>query len=408
MRIFRSAINPSFRSIYTSLFIATTAAMIGVGIIQPVMPLYARGMGASGFTLGLIFALFAVSRGLFAPIVGEYSDRIGRRRIMLVGLALSAVFSLSYVWVESPLVLLLVRFLHGGTSALVTPVAQSYVGDIVPEGQEGKYVNLFFMSMFGGQAIGPIVGGMLFDNFNIDAPFYALSALLLVSLLLVFWLVPETHFPDRSAAGAAAKKSFLRSFAAVLRDRPMLAVLAQMATRAFYRWGFVAFFPILATSRLDLSPTSIGFILSFYMLGSTLLQYPAGILNDRFPHRQRDFVVWGCVLSAALMFIIPWTTNFYGLMLLMLLMGLLTAISRAGAIVIRTQRGRVLGMGIVTGAFTTSLSVGEVLGPLSFGLIMDVASIDVAFVVGGVVGIIGGLLSFRLLKNPAPQNEAGQ
>jgi MFS family permease len=79
-------------------------------------------------------------------------------------------------------------------------------------------------------------------------------------------------------------------------------------------------------------------------------------------------------------------------------MGAFSSLSRASVLKIRTERGRIYGMGSVTGAFTTSLSIGQVLGPILFGVIADIYSIPVAFLVGGLVGLTGTIVSCIFLK----------
>jgi MFS family permease len=79
-------------------------------------------------------------------------------------------------------------------------------------------------------------------------------------------------------------------------------------------------------------------------------------------------------------------------------MGAFSSLSRASVLTINTERGRIYGMGSVTGAFTTSLSLGQVLGPILFGVIADIYSIPVAFLVGGLVGLTGTIVSCIFFK----------
>ncbi|MGA7144749.1 MAG: MFS transporter, partial [Desulfobacterales bacterium] len=176
------------KKIYITLFIATVITMAGLGIIDPILPLYAKSMKATGIQLGIIFAGFALSRSIFAPIIGQYSDRHGRKNLMIAGLALFTVVSASFVYAKSPLALTLIRLVQGFSVVLVTPVTQAYIGDLTPVGKEGKYMNLFFMSFFAGMAIGPYLGGYLTDQFNMKVPFYAMGGMSLVVMLLVLFL----------------------------------------------------------------------------------------------------------------------------------------------------------------------------------------------------------------------------
>ena len=79
-------------------------------------------------------------------------------------------------------------------------------------------------------------------------------------------------------------------------------------------------------------------------------------------------------------------------------MGSFSSVARASAIAIRTERGRVFGMGAANGAFTTSLSAGQVLGPLAFGVIADMSNIPNAFLIGGLFGLVGTVASFMFFR----------
>lgn len=391
----------SFKAVFISLFVATAAAMLGMGIIEPILPIYARDMGASGLLIGVIFSGFALSRGAFAPIIGQYSDSHGRRTMILVGLILIIVLSIAYAWADTPVWLMIIRTMQGFASVLITPIAQSYIGDITPKGKEGKYMNLFFLSFFGGQAIGPAMGGYLSDQYSITTPFYAMAIMSVLALILVFFLVPES--PGTNSGKKKELISFRKVWRGVMGDSEMQGIMALMGSRGFYRWGFNTFFPVLATMSMALSKTQVGIVLSFYMVAGAIIQYPAGLLADRFIGYRKEILFSGAVLSPVMMFLVPLTSNFYLLVLITLMMGLFSAIGRASAIAIRTDRGRVHGMGVVTGAFTTSMSAGQVIGPLAFGAIADLMKLTDAFYIGGVIGLVGSVVSYLLLRRKTPE-----
>ena len=109
---------------------------------------------------------------------------------MVAGLFLFAVVSVLYVIAIDPFELTCIRILQGFSAVMVSPVAQAYIGDLTPPGKEGKYMNLFFISFFGGMALGPLLGGYLTDRFNINTPFYAMGILSLLVMLFTLLLVP--------------------------------------------------------------------------------------------------------------------------------------------------------------------------------------------------------------------------
>lgn len=388
-------------SVFTSLFISTVVVMLGIGVIAPILPLYAHGMGASGLQIGAIFSGFALSRLFLAPLVGRFADQHRKKRILMAGLLLFIAISLAYVSADSPTLLLLIRLVQGGASVLVTPVAQSYVGDITPVGQEGRIGNLYFMSMFMGMAGGPYLGGWLCDRYGMAAPFYAMSVLSFLALLLILFLVPDA---PATAPKSGKSPSGLKGLLPIFRDRPMWGVMTYFATRGFYRWGFNSFFPMLAVKVSGASVTGVGVVLSSYMLAGSLVQYPCGLLVDRFPRHKVAFVLWGGVLAALSMCAIAYCRTMVMFFLLSLAMGLLSAVSRAACIAIQTERGRIHGMGAAAGAFTSSMSLGQVTGPLVLGLIVDWAAIPTAFLAAGLVGLAGALAAAYLLR----QNGGGQ
>jgi DHA1 family multidrug resistance protein-like MFS transporter len=384
------------KKIFITLFIATVITMTGLGIIDPILPLYAKSMNATGIQLGIIFAGFALSRSIFAPIIGQYSDRHGRKTLMISGLVLFAIVSACFVFAKSPLALTLIRLLQGFAVVLVTPVAQAYIGDLTPVGKEGKYMNLFFMSFFMGMALGPYLGGYLTDQFNIKAPFFAMGGLSLLVMLMVLFLVPES-----SAIESLDKKKapFFKSILPVFKDKPMIGIMTYMATRGFYRWGFNTFFPLLAIKAERMSPANIGLVLSVYMLFGSIMQYPFGLVADKFPSQKVNLIFIGGTCSALAMCAVAYSHSMMMFVILAICMGAFSSVSRASALAIRTERGRIYGMGSATGAFTTSLSVGQVLGPVLFGVIADFSSIPVAFLVGGLVGLIGTIVSCIFFKS---------
>ncbi len=383
------------RKIFITLFVATVITMLGLGVIDPILPLYAKSMGATGIELGIIFAGFALSRSIFAPIVGQYSDRHGRKNLMITGLILFTVVSVCFIYARSPLALTLIRIFQGVSAVLVAPVAQAYIGDLTPVGKEGKYMNLFFMSFFAGMALGPYFGGYLTDRFNIKAPFYAMGVLSALVMVMVLILVPES-----SAIKKHDRKqpSLFKSLVPVFRDKPMIGIMTYMTTRGFYRWGFNTFFPLLAMRAEKMSLADVGLVLSVYMLFGSIIQYPFGLIVDRFPSQKVNLILVGGICSAVSMCVIADMHSLFMFLVLTISMGAFSAVSRASAIAIRTERGRVYGMGSTAGAFTTSLSIGQVLGPILFGVIADVSSIPVAFLVGGLIGLAGTIASGVFLK----------
>jgi MFS family permease len=358
--------------------------MIGVGIIAPILPLYAKTFAASGVSIGLVFSAFSLSRSLLSPLVGRLSDRVGRKRILIIGLAGYAVVSLLYTLAMNLWQLGLFRLLQGAASVMVTPIAQAYIGDITPPGKEGRYMNFFYSSMFLGMALGPLLGGGLSSLSSYHTAFYVMGALSILALLLVSSTVPADHGRNGRSHNRARDIAPLRD---VVKNDAVKGICVYVATRGFWRQGFNTFYPLFAVTASGLGEASIGMVLSVYMLGGGLLQIPFGFLADRYPRFPQ--IVLGSTLAPLLLLAIPFVHHVWMVMLITFTIGALSALSRASVLAIRTELGRRHGMGTLAGLQGGAFAVGQMVGPLAYGAVADLVGLTAVFPFGSAIGLLG-------------------
>ena len=176
--------------LYSASLILFTVTL-GVGIISPILPILVENMGVGGILIGLIFSSFSISRLLFLPLFGTLSDRYGRRIIILLGLFLYSIIALLYIAAKDPFQLILVRFLHGMSSAMAIPVIFALVASVSPPGEEGKFMGILNRSIFFGMAFGPFIGGLLADITDESFAFVFMSLMSLISLLIAAVTIPD-------------------------------------------------------------------------------------------------------------------------------------------------------------------------------------------------------------------------
>ena len=182
---------------YRALFVAVFSAMLGLGIVIPLLPRYAETLGATGLEIGAIFAGFSISRALLMPVFGRLSDRRGRKRFIVLGLSLYTVLSLAYLAANSVAGLIAVRMVHGVASAMVIPIAMAYVADLSAVGGEGSHMGTFSISLYLGMGIGPLAGGVISATAGMAAVFLAMTAFSLFSVAICIAFVPETGVRPR-------------------------------------------------------------------------------------------------------------------------------------------------------------------------------------------------------------------
>ena len=367
------------KKVFPVLALAIFASMLGVGIIVPLLPLYAENLGATGIWIGVIFASFSISRAIITPIVGRLSDRRGRKLLLSIGLLSSSIISLGYIS-NSLLQLTLVRLIHGAASGMIQPVAQAYIGDISPKGEEGKWMGYFNAAFFTGFGFGPLMGGVLTDHFGMNVSFSAMGGLNLLAFLIVAFLLPEI----RQGEMAASPHS---SFKEMSTSGMVKGLFGFQLTFSLGRGTFATFLPIFAGIYIGLSPTLIGILVAVNILLMALLQTYGGNIADRFS--RRGLVIISSFVSAASIALIPLGGNFWQLLGICALGGISGAIATPAASALSVEEGRRFGMGSTMAMLAMAFSIGMGVGPLLGGVIADFVDINSVFYFGASVGVIG-------------------
>ncbi len=356
------------------------SAMLGAGIVSPLLPLYAEDLGASAIWIGIIFAGFSISVTTVTPIAGRLSDRRGRKLFLSTGLLIIAIVSLGYIWADSALQLTLVRLIHGAASGMTLPIAQAYVGDISPEGEEGKWMGYFNAAFFTGFGIGPFMGGILSDHFGMSAAFYTMGGLSLLAFLIASFFLPEIK-PRTMASRPHA------SYKEISTSSMVRGLFSFRLALSLGRGAFAAFLPILAAASLGLSPTLIGVLLAVNILLMSLLGIYSGNIADRL--NRKAMVIAGSLANLTFLALIPLAGNFWQLLGICTLGGLGGAISIPAALALTVEEGRKFGMGSTMATFIMAFSIGMAAGPLLSGVIADYVSINSVFYFGAIAGLIG-------------------
>lgn len=157
------------------LMINMFIAMLGIGLIIPILPEFLKEFGAGGKTAGYLVAAFGLTQFLFSPIAGEWSDKYGRKIMIVSGLVLFTISNLVFALAEHTWVLYLSRLIGGIGAASMIPSMLAYVADITTEDKRGKGLGLLGAAMSLGFVIGPGIGGFLAE-LGLRMPFYISAA----------------------------------------------------------------------------------------------------------------------------------------------------------------------------------------------------------------------------------------
>jgi len=183
------------RNALTFLFITVLVDMIGFGIVIPVVPelimeLTGEGLGEAAVYGGWLMFLYAAMQLFFAPIMGNLSDRFGRRPVLLLSLL---VFGLDYLLMGvAPTItwLFVGRFIAGIVGASHT-TANAYIADVSPAEDRAKNFGLMGAAFGMGFILGPVIGGILGD-YGARLPFFAAAGLALANVAYGWFALPES------------------------------------------------------------------------------------------------------------------------------------------------------------------------------------------------------------------------
>lgn len=249
-------------------------------IISPILPLIGEELSIGDAALGTLVSAYALMVGLFAIISGPISDKIGRRRILLLGTGTMTVALVMHVFARDYATFLAVRLFAGVAGGVLSGAAVSYVGDYFPYERRGWATGWIMSGSAFGQIIGIPLGIVIAGRLGIRAPFGLFAVTMALTWFLIFFRVPQ---PDvvRSTGRLTVGGAF-RDYVEMIR-RPEIA----WASVAFFLMFlglslYVVYLPTwLERSFVDATPNGIATLFLVGGLANVFTGPAAGKLSDR-------------------------------------------------------------------------------------------------------------------------------
>jgi MFS family permease len=389
------------RQILIILLLSVFIALLGIGIIVPVMPDFATRLGASGTALGLMIAAFSLTRGFFQPIVGSFSDRWGRKGFLIAGLFIYGVVGLILPEAGSVSNLIVIRSFHGFGSAMIMPVAMAYVSELAPVGEEGRYMGLLNIAIFSGIGGGPMLGGFFADLWGMAAAFYAMAALSFLAMGLLLVRLPR--MPEKKGASATGPGIY-QAMGRVFASRRTNGILLARMTTMFIMVPTMAFLPLLMHQKFRASGIMIGLIITIRTLTNAVLQIPCGRLADR--RDKMALLTMGCLIISFIMVLVPLAADFSQLLLLFVVLGAGEALIWPVLGALATEEGRLYGHGTMMGVFSLAMSSGIFFGALGAGWVMDFWGLRWSFVTIGITVLLLSLVAIAMIRTGSSRRQS--
>ena len=356
--------------------------MIGAGITMPVLPFYVERLAlAEGATrqsvvmhVGLLAGVYALMQLLFAPLWGRWSDRIGRRPLILIGIAGYAVAQVLFGLSTSLWLLYAARILGGMLSSAILPVAAAYVADMTTDGERGRGMAWLGTAVSLGFVVGPALGGTLsrrdlhftarYGHFMIDSfsvPFFAAALLGLLALFAgMRWLQESLPTQAPRAVGEETGtewRKLARSYGPLLG----LALIGQFGLAIFE-----AMFALYAQAKFNYGPVEVGAVFVVCGLVMAVFQVGAvGFLAGRI--REIDQIGAGFGLMGTSLALLVMARPRFSVLALVGLLALGMALIAPNLAALISKRSGSRRVGAALGVYNAANSLGQASGPLLGG-----------------------------------------
>ncbi|MFW5904679.1 MAG: MFS transporter [bacterium] len=381
-----------------TLWLLVFSASCQIMIIAPILPLVGDELGIREALLGTLVSAYSLMVGIFAVISGPFSDRLGRRRILLIGSGLMTGALVAHAAVTGYVSFLVVRVLAGVAGGVLSGSAVSYVGDYFPYHRRGWATGWIMSGAAAGQILGIPLGVLLAGTFGFRTPFYVFAVTMGATFVLMLLRLPQ---PDVklsespvTAAGAA------REYGALLR-RPEVAAASAAFFLMFLGVSFyVVYLPTWLERVIGASANHIALLFLVGGVANVLVGPQAGRLSDRMG--RKGIILASCLGLSVVMALTTvvvgtvWAAfPYFFLTMALVAMRIGPFSALLTALVSDDRRGTLLSLTVALG------QVGFALGGTVSGFLYEASGYGLTTVLAGASVLGMGLMVWFLVPEPA-------
>ena len=385
-----------------ALWLLVFAASSQIMIITPILPRIGEELGIGESALGTLVSAYSIMVGIFAIVAGPISDKIGRRRILLLGTAVMTGALLMHHFVVGYYSFLAVRVGAGCAGGILSGSAVSYIGDYFPYNRRGWATGWVMSGMAFGQIAGIPIGIVLAGAYGFKVPFYLFAVVMAATFALIWFRVPQ---PDvQLAEGPLTVASAVRNYRAMLARSEIAAAAVAYFTMFLGVSFFVVYLPYWLEQSLGATPNAIATLFVVGGIANVLTGPQAGKLSDRIG--RKPVILLSCVGLSIVMLLTTvlvrefWAAYFlYFIIMVLVAMRLSPFSALLTTLVSDERRGSLMSMTLALG------QIGFAVGAAAAGPLYSRFGYGSNTVLGAVaVLIMAGIVAY-LVPEPAPQDD---
>ncbi len=372
---------------------------LGMSLIFPVMPFIKTELHLSATDMGIMNSLFAFAELVASPIVGRISDKVGRKSMLVWGLALFMFSEILFASTNYLFMFDISRTIGGLAAAMVVPTSNALAADVTTPKQRAKVIGLLSAAFSGGLILGPGIGGMLAKS-SYKTPFWFAAVLGLISMVLLIALMPndktlqeQSHIKVHHHEITVEPGSSVLKEAVEMLKGPMGILFVMILVSAFGLVGFESIYSIYVNEVFHFTMGNIALVLTLNGLISLFFQI--ALFERMVTWLGEKRVIRYCFLLAFIGTI--WIIMSHGkLEVIIATLLAFTAFDLVRpAITTLLTKASTNNQGFVNGLNMSLTSVGNIIGPIVSGALLDM-NYHYPYLVVAVFLFASFILTFRI------------
>ncbi|MEO2158602.1 MAG: MFS transporter [bacterium] len=379
-----------------ALWLLVFASSSQIMILSPILPQIGTQLNIPISALGSLVSAYTLMVGSLAIISGPISDKIGRRRILLLGTSLMTFALVMHHFVVGYYSFLSVRILAGIAGGILSGSAVAYIGDFFPYNRRGWATGWVMSGMAFGQIAGIPLGVLLSSQYGFKFPFYMFALAMGMTFILIWFRIPQ---PDvELTQGPLTIKKSVDNYLAMLRQKEIAAAAVAYFMMFMGLSFFILYLPLWLTESLNATPQAIATMFVVGGLANVLTGPQAGKLSDRIG-RKTIVITSNLGLALVMVFTTIFTKELwlayplYFIIMVLVAMRISPFSALLTALVSDNRRGALMSLTVALGQFGFAIG-GSLVGPLytNFG-----------FQISTLVGALAMLITAIVVANFVPE-----
>ncbi len=385
-----------FRSPTLIVVITIFVDLTGFGMIIPLLPFYVTTFNAGPAALGILLTSFSIMQFIFSPILGNISDKVGRRPVLLLSILTSVVSFVMFALANSYLILLLSRIVAG--LATEAAVAQAYIADITDEKERAEKMGKVGAAVGAGFIFGPAIGGFL-STYGFSATGFGATALALLNLLFVFFFLPESisKTPSDKSVDGIYKSNYLRRIVGAIK-RPLVGpvfVITFIITLSFSAIQVIV--PLLTISFFNFGSLELAYVFIYIGMIQIVLQ---GFVIGRLIKLvgEEKLLAYGPMMMFLGIITMPLIPNIGVFLSSLAMMAFGNGIMQTVVPSFISKRTPANEQGSLLGIAQSVASISRVPGPIIGGFVVEATGLASSFFLSGIFLIIAFIFGCRTFQ----------